>query len=73
MIATMINASRALKDAQIDAKIILQVHDELILEAHRDCAKRAYEILVESMENTIALSVPLSVEAHIGDSWFEAK
>ena len=69
----MINASRALKDAQIDAKIILQVHDELILEAHRDCAKRAYEILVESMENTIALSVPLSVEAHIGDSWFEAK
>jgi DNA polymerase-1 len=51
----------------------LQVHDELIIEAHRDCADRAYEILVNSMENVIKLSVPLSVEAHIGNSWYEAK
>ena len=69
----MINASRALKDAKIDAKIILQVHDELIVEAHKDCAKEAYEILKSCMENSIKLSVPLNVEAHIGSSWFEAK
>ena len=69
----MVNASQALKDAEIDAKIILQVHDELIIEAHRDCADRAYEILVNSMESVIKLSVPLSVEAHIGNSWYEAK
>jgi DNA polymerase-1 len=69
----MVNASQALRDAEIDAKIILQVHDELIIEAHRDCADRAYEILVNSMENVIKLSVPLSVEAHIGNSWYEAK
>ena len=69
----MINASRALKEANIDAKIILQVHDELIVEAHRDCADKAYEILKNSMENSIKLSVPLDVEAHVGDNWFEAK
>ena len=69
----MINASRALKAANIDAKIILQIHDELILEAHKDVAEQAYGILIDSMENAIKLSVPLNVEAHIGNSWFEAK
>ena len=69
----MINASRALKAANIDAKIILQIHDELILEAHKNCAEQAYSILIDSMENAIKLSVPLNVEAHIGNSWFEAK
>ena len=69
----MVNASKALKDAKIDAKIILQVHDELIVEAHKDCSDRAFEILKDAMENAIKLSVPLNVEAHIGNSWFEAK
>ena len=69
----MVNTSRALKDAKIDAKIILQVHDELIIEAHKDCADEAYRILTECMENVIKLSVPLDVEAHMGSSWFEAK
>ena len=69
----MINVSKALKAANIDARLILQVHDELLLESHRDCANKAYEILKESMENAIKLSVPLDVEAHIGKNWFEAK
>ena len=69
----MVNASRALKEANIDARIILQVHDELIVEAHKDCADRAFSILIDSMENAIKLSVPLDVEAHVGNSWFEAK
>ena len=57
----------------IDARLILQVHDELILEAHKDHAERAYEILKDSMEKSIELSVPLDVEAHIGENWLEAK
>ena len=69
----MVNTSRALKEAGIDAKIILQVHDELIIESHRDCADMAYQILKNAMENAIELSVPLSVEAQIGENWFEAK
>ena len=69
----MVNAWKDLKDAQIDAKIILQVHDELIIEAHKSCADKAFDILKNAMENAIKLSVPLNVEAHIGESWFEAK
>ena len=69
----MIKVSQAFKDAEIDAKVILQVHDELIVEAHKDCANKAFEILRDSMEKAIELSVPLNVEAHIGKNWFEAK
>lgn len=69
----MINVSNALKEANIDARLILQVHDELIVEAHKDCAEMAYKILKESMENAVKFSVPLDVEAHIGNNWFEAK
>lgn len=69
----MIKTSNALKEANIDAKLLLQVHDELILESHKDDAEKAYEILKNSMEGAIKLSVPLSVEAHIGKNWYEAK
>lgn len=69
----MIKVTEALEKENIDARLILQVHDELILEAHKDFADRAYEILKESMENAIKLSVPLDVEAHIGNNWLEAK
>ena len=69
----MIKTSNALKKANIDAKLLLQVHDELILESHKDDAEKAYEILKNSMEGAIKLSVPLNVEAHIGKNWYEAK
>jgi len=69
----MINTRRALKDAGIDAKLILQVHDELLVEASRDCADEAAAILRREMENAVKLSVPLSVELTIGDTWYENK
>ncbi|MBQ6893138.1 MAG: DNA polymerase I [Clostridia bacterium] len=69
----MINTRRALKEANIDAKLILQVHDELLVEASRDCADRAAEILRREMENAVKLSVPLSVELSIGDTWYDNK
>ena len=69
----MINTRRALKDANIDAKLILQVHDELLVEASRECADKAAEILRREMENAVKLSVPLSVELTIGDTWYENK
>ena len=64
---------RELKKRALDAKLILQVHDELLLEAHRDCADEAMALLRDCMENAVSLSVPLSVEAHMGDTWFDAK
>lgn len=69
----MINVDKALKDAGIDARLILQVHDELIIESSVDCADKAAEILVNEMKNAYKTIVPLDVEANIGTNWYDAK
>ena len=67
----MINTAKALEESGIDARLILQVHDELILEAHRTCAKQAADILKREMESAVGLVVPLVADVGIGDNWFE--
>ena len=69
----MINVRRALKAEGLDARLILQVHDELIVEAHKDCAERASKILKNEMENVTELSVPITVELQTADNWYECK
>ena len=69
----MINVHRALKSENLDARLILQVHDELIVEAHKDCAERAAEILKHEMENVVKLTVPLTVDLNTASSWFDCK
>ncbi len=69
----MINVSRALKEERIDARLIMQVHDELIVEAKADCADRAAEILVREMENAVKVAVPLTADFGIGETWYDAK
>ena len=69
----MIKVSSELEKSGIDAKLVLQVHDELLVEASRADAQKAFEILVACMEKCAALLVPLDVDAHIGDTWFDAK
>ena len=69
----MINVSRALKAENLDARLIMQVHDELIVEAHESCADRAAEILVREMENAVKVSVPLTADCGMGKNWMEAK
>ncbi|MCQ2455737.1 MAG: DNA polymerase I [Clostridia bacterium] len=69
----MINVSRALKEAGIDARLIMQVHDELIVESALSCADEAKEILVREMQTAASLAVPLTAEAGVGRSWLEAK
>ena len=68
----MIRVHDRLTKSGLDAKLILQVHDELILEASATDAEAAMALLCEEMENAVKLSVPLDVEAHIGQNWFEA-
>ena len=68
----MIRVHDRLAKSGLDAKLILQVHDELILEASAQDAEAAMALLCEEMENAVKLSVPLDVEAHIGANWFEA-
>ena len=69
----MVRVHNRLKEEGIDARLILQVHDELLIEAHRSVADRAREILKYEMENAVSYSVPLDVDIHIGNNWYEAK
>ena len=69
----MINVSRKLKESGLDARLILQVHDELLIEARRKDADKAAEILQTEMENAVALSVPLVAEVSVGENWFDNK
>lgn len=69
----MINVNKRLKEAEIDAKLILQVHDELLVESHKSCSDLAAKILREEMENAILLPVPLSVELTLGETWYDNK
>lgn len=69
----MIRVRNRLKAENMQAKLILQVHDELIVEAPENEAQKTAEILREEMENAVQLSVPLIAEAGKGKTWFEAK
>ncbi len=69
----MIRVHRRLAQEGVNARLILQVHDELLIESQRDCAAEAERILREEMENAAHLSVPLTVEIHTGENWLEAK
>lgn len=65
----MINVHQRLKKEGLDARLILQVHDELLIEASKKDAERARRVLCEEMESVAALSVPLTVEVEMGDNW----
>lgn len=69
----MINVQKALQENKISAKIVLQVHDELLLEVDIQDKEKAKQILKESMEGAMQLSVPLEVEVSEGNNWYETK
>lgn len=68
----MVNVFDELKKNNLKSKLILQVHDELVIEAPDDEVETAKEILVNCMENVIKLKLPLKAEAQIGKNWYEA-
>lgn len=65
----MINVHQRLKKEGLDARLILQVHDELLIEASKKDAERARRVLCEEMESVASLSIPLTVEVEMGDNW----
>ena len=69
----MVKVYERLKNEGLDARLILQVHDELIVEASCDCADEAGRILREEMQNAVQLSVPLTADVGRGESWYDAK
>lgn len=68
----MVNVAKRLAAECADSRLVLQVHDELIVEAHVSEKEKALAILKEEMENAACLAVPLEVEANIGLTWFDA-
>ena len=69
----MVNVFNALKNANMKSKLILQVHDELIIEAPVEEREKAEEILKTEMENAVKMSVPLTVDICSGKTWFDTK
>lgn len=69
----MVNLNRELEATNIDAKIILQVHDELILEVAEKDKEQAKELLKRCMETAVTLTVPLEVEVSEANNWYDCK
>jgi DNA polymerase-1 len=69
----MLRADEALQSARLGARMILQVHDELVFEVPRAEVARAREAIKEAMEGAASLAVPLVVEIGVGDNWMDAK
>lgn len=69
----MVKVYDRLKKEGLKSKLILQVHDELIVEAPKNEVEEVKKILKEEMENAVSLKVPLTVDMSTGHSWYEAK
>lgn len=69
----MKNVYKELKKSKLDAKLILQIHDELLIEVKMEDKEKAKEILKKSMVEAAKLSIPLEVEVSEGTSWYEVK
>ena len=69
----MVRVDKRLREEKLRAKLILQVHDELIVECPEEEAERVSALLTEEMQSVAQFSVPLTAEAHSGKNWLEAK
>ena len=69
----MVRVHRRLAAEGMKSRLVLQIHDELIVESPVEENEKAAAILREEMEGAVQLSMPMSVEAKVGKTWFEAK
>jgi len=69
----MLAVRKALLEAGLSSRVVLQVHDELLIEAPKEEAERTLQIVKTEMERAYKLDVPLTVDAHIGETWYDAK
>lgn len=69
----MVRVNRRLKEEYLQSKLVLQIHDELIIETKKEELEIVQKILVEEMMHAADLAVPLLVDANVGDSWYDAK
>jgi DNA polymerase-1 len=69
----MLHVDDAIKREGLTARMIMQVHDELLVEAPNEEAERVAELLRREMEGAVELDVPLKVEVGIGNNWMDTK
>lgn len=69
----MIRVNQRLKDQKMKSRLVLQVHDELLIETYEPELDEVQNILKEEMEHAAELKVPLEIDMHTGDNWYEAK
>ena len=69
----MVAVHKRLKEEKLQARLVLQVHDELIVECPEEQAAQVAALVSREMEGVAQLKVPLTAEAHYGKSWYEAK
>lgn len=69
----MVNVWRRLRKEKLESSIILQVHDEIIINAKKEELEKVKVLLKEEMENVIEFSVKLEVDENVGETWYEAK
>lgn len=73
MKVAMINVYKELKKRKLNSKIILQIHDELLIETDKSELEEVKELLVRNMEEVIKLKVPLKADVSVAENWYEAK
>lgn len=69
----MIGVNKRLKEQKMKSRLVLQVHDELLIETHHTEIDTVKEVLREEMEQAAVLAVPLEIDMHTGNNWYEAK
>jgi DNA polymerase-1 len=69
----MVGVNQRLMEANMKSQLLLQIHDELLIEAHVDEVEQVKQILTEEMMNAAELKVPLEIDIHTGANWYEAK
>lgn len=69
----MVNIYKRLKIEKLKSRLVLQVHDELIIDAYKSELEQVKDILKYEMENAVKLNVPLTADMNVGETWYEAK
>ena len=69
----MTKVNKRLKEEKLQSRIVLQVHDELLIEAKEEELPVVKKILQEEMEGAAKLAVPLTIDMHTGYTWYDAK
>ena len=69
----MVDLHREMTKRNLKSKILIQVHDELVLNVYKDELEEVKELVRDKMENVIKLDVPLKVDIETGNDWYEAK